>query len=364
MRGRADIDQAVAAAVNQGWMPGAVLAFGRGDELLYCRAFGEAARFPRSLPMHEETLFDLASLTKVLATTLLLMKRWENQALDLDAPLGTHLPGRYPKDKSPLSLRLLLTHTSGLPASLRLCDEFSPQPADGDTQRRLIIERVLTTPLTAEPATRALYSDLGLIVSGDLLEHLSGATLDRLCEAEISAPLGLDDTFFVHLDAPLAKAQRAAGEFAATEDCPWRRRVIQGQVHDETAYLLRGVAGHAGLFSRMSDLLRLTRVLTGASGFITEDTVRRFTSRQNVVPDSTRAIGWDTAGQGSSCGHHFSARAFGHTGFTGTSFWVDPETGLFVILLANRIHPAREDTGFLGFRPSLHDLIAGTVGLT
>ena len=364
MRGLADIDHAVTTAISQGWMPGAVLAFGRGEDLLYCRAFGEAARLPHAVPMREETLFDLASLTKVLATTVLLMKRAEDQMLDLDAPLGSLLPGRYPKDKSPLSLRLLLTHASGLPASLRLCDEFAPRPADGHAQRHLIIERILTTPLTAEPGARTRYSDLGPIVAGDALEQLSGSTLDHLCDAEVYGPLGLEDTFFVHLDTPLAKAQRRVGEFAATEDCPWRGRVVQGEVHDETAYLLRGVAGHAGLFSRMQNLLDLAGVLTGDSGFVSAQTVRQFTARQNLVPDSTRAIGWDTAGPGSACGHHFSTHAFGHTGFTGTSFWVDPQTGLYVVLLANRIHPAREDTGFLSFRPGLHDLIAATLGLT
>ena len=249
MKGLANIDQAVSDAVTQGLMPGAVLA-----------------------------------------TTLLLMKRSEGQALDLDAPLATHLPGRYPDDKSGLTLRLLLTHTSGLPASVRLCDEFAPDPKDGNEQR-------------------------------------------------------------------------AAEEFAATEDCPWRGRVIQGQVHDETAYLMRGVAAHAGLFSTIFDLLRLAQVLIGATSFITTDTVREFTSRQNLVSDSTRAMGWDTADPDSACGHHFSARAFGHTGFTGTSFWVDPETGLFVVLLANRIHPTRNDSGFLRFRPRIHDLIATFLGL-
>lgn len=363
MTGFASIDQSVCDAIAQGLMPGAVLAFGRGEEVFHCKSFGEAARSPRSLPMHENTLFDLASLTKVLATTLLLMKRSESQALDLDAPLASHLPGHYPEDKSGLTLRLLLTHTSGLPASARLVDVLPLNPEDGNVQRLRAIERILTTPLAAQPGTRTEYSDLGPIIAGDLLEHVGGATLDRACEAEVYGPLGLDNTFFVHLDTPLPKARRDPDRFAATEDCPWRGRVIQGQVHDETAYLLRGVAGHAGLFSMISDLVRLAQVLMGTDGFITTDTVREFTSRQNLVADSTRAVGWDTAGPGSACGHHFSALAFGHTGFTGTSFWADPGTGLFVILLANRIHPTREDRGFLRFRPRIHDQIATCLGL-
>jgi CubicO group peptidase (beta-lactamase class C family) len=220
---------------------------------------------------------------------------------------------------------------------------------------------VRETPLACAPGAETRYSDLGFILLGELLELLAGEGLDRLCERRLFAPLGLRQTFFVHLDDPLPLARLPEQAFAATEQCPWRNRLICGQVHDENAYLLRGVAGHAGLFSTLGEVQALARLLLGClaghSPLLRAETLAAFIRRQELVPGSSRALGWDTPSTGTTCGRYFSPRAFGHTGFTGTSIWIDPEDGRFVVLLSNRVHPTRDNPQFQELRPRLHDLV-------
>ena len=315
--------------------------------------------------MREETLFDLASLTKVLATTTLAMKCYETGILELDRPLGDCLPAHYPPDKASLTPRLLLLHAAGLPAHIPFYRELPAEPEDPEAQRRAVLQRIRQTSLAYPPGTETRYSDLGMILLGELMEQLAATSLDRLFEAQAAAPLGLQDTFFIHLDTPLPKARRAADEFAATEQCAWRGSLIRGTVHDENAYLLRGVAGHAGLFSTIADLQILaTTLLDGLAGrnsFLRAETLTLFTTRQKLVADSDRALGWGTPTPGASCGQRFSPRAFGHTGFTGTSVWLDPLHDRYVILLTNRVHPSRENNRLLDFRPRLHDLVIETM---
>jgi len=204
------VEQAVQEAIARGAMPGAALAFGQGNAALFCKAFGRASLRPQQAPVEERTLFDLASLTKVLATGLLAMKLWEEGLLDLDAPLAACLPGHFPPDKAGLSLRLLLAHAAGLPAHVPFYRDRPPEPADPRAQRQEIFRSVRQTPLAYPPGTQTRYSDLGFILIGELLELLAGDRLDRLCAARLFAPLGLGDTFFVHLDDPLPGARRPA----------------------------------------------------------------------------------------------------------------------------------------------------------
>ena len=294
------------------------------------------------------------------------MKHSEQGRLDLDTPLGEILPSYYPSDKSGLTIRQLLTHTAGLPAEVRLHQQLPPEPLSSPlgNARDSVLERLLATALESEPGTGVRYSDQGPILVGDLLEKLAGDSLDRLCEREIYSVFGLDDTFFVHLDDPLPKARRPLESFAATEDCPWRNRIVVGQVHDENAYLLRGVAGHAGLFSTAADLSVLARMLLSSEtlhGYLQSSTVRHFTQSQLDLPGA-RAVGWMKAAPGGPFGDYSSAEAFGHTGFTGTSIWIDPEKDLYVILLTNRVHPSRQNTELLHFRPHLHNTIVKALG--
>lgn len=359
----AGVDQILSRAIEAGATPGAALAVGRGRDVLHLAVLGQSALRPCATPMQRSTRFDLASLTKVLATTLVCMRRWEAGQLDLDAGLGDLLPSYYPPDKSQLTPRHLLTHCAGLPPFVRLQVDFPPDPPDPESARREAMARLLSATLDRPPGLEAGYSDLGLIILGDLLEQLEGETLDRICEREVYGPLGLDQTHFVHLDRPLPKAVHPVAEYAATEDCPWRGRVMRGQVHDECAYIMRGVAGHAGLFSTLDDLVTMACELAEPEALLTADAVRLFAARQDIVKGSTRALGWDTASPSASCGRSMSPRAFGHTGFTGTSVWIDGDTGLWVVLLSNRVHPTRESTAFLKLRPVVHEFIADALGL-
>jgi len=354
------LDQAIEQGIAQGLTPCLALACGQGDRLSYSRILGWASLLPQPRPVSEHTLFDLASLTKVLVTTLLVIQECEAGRLDLDAPLDRLLPSHYSPDKAGLTLRLLLAHAAGLPAHVPFYRNRSPEPPDPGAGRLEVFRAVRETPLSSPPGTRTLYSDLGFILMGELLELLTGVRLDRLSEQRLFSPLGLSQTFFVHQDAPLPLSRRPETDFAATEQCPWRGRVVCGQVHDENAYLLRGVAGHAGLFSTLGEVQSLARLLlrclAGRSPFLSAGALAEFTRRQYLTPDSSRALGWDTPSTGTTCGRHFSPRAFGHTGFTGTSLWLDPEGERFVVLLSNRVHPSRENSQFQPLRPQLHNL--------
>lgn len=356
----AQVDARLRGAVDDGTVAGAVLACGSARGGRHTLSCGDAQLLPSARPVREDTLFDLASLTKVLATTWLCMKWWEEGRLDLDAPLGELLPGYYPRDKTGLSVRALMSHAAGLPSGLRLRQELGPQ-LDGSAagRRRHVVARFLSTAAAAAPGAQTLYSDIGPILVGDLLEQLGSSRLDCLCEEELFGPAGLADTFYIHADEPLAKARRPPEDFAATEACPWRGRVLVGEVHDENACLLRGVAGHAGLFACGADVERIARAFLGIEGDprIAPETLGLLTLPQQLVSGSRRAFGWDTAGPDGPGGSRLSRAAYGHTGFTGTSLWIDPQAGLYVVLLTNRVHPTRDNTRFLDFRPGFHDLV-------
>ncbi|NKB67754.1 MAG: serine hydrolase [Candidatus Latescibacteria bacterium] len=355
------IEQRLQEAVDQGIAPGLALAFGQANKPLFSRFYGHATLLPRPQPLTQATLFDLASLTKILGTTLIAMHLHRQGRLDLDRPLGAYRPSAYSDDLAATTPRLLLAHASGLPSSMSLYRDRPADPADPSDQRQEAFARARQANLVAPTGTVSRYSDLGPILLGDLFETLLEGRLDRLCQDLLYGPLGVDSTFFVALDDPLPQAQRPSSAFAATEQCSWRQRLIRGQVHDENAYFLRGVAGHAGLFSDLDDLVSLACFLlaahAGDKDFLPAPTLAEFTRRQNLVPDSSRALGWDTPFVGASCGGRFSPQAFGHTGFTGTSIWLDPVGQRFVVLLANRVHPHRDNRAFLRFRPQLHDMI-------
>lgn len=355
-----DLSLAAAQAVWDGTVAGMVIALGQSGKVVYCRAFGQAALMPTRQAMTEETLFDLASLTKVLATTTLTMRLWDRGGIDLDRPLGFLAPGRYPSDKAALTPRLLLAHAAGLPPHVPFQHQFPPDASDPDRIREEVLERIRQEPLADLPGISTVYSDLGMILLGDLLEALLGMPLDQAFETEVAAPLGLRHTFYVHLGRPLAKAIRPPEAFAATEECPWRGRVVRGQVHDENAFLLQGVAGHAGLFSTAREVAVLAgeilAALAGGGVLLSRRAATAMATPQSIGGESSRALGWGRNGPGASCGSRFSPRALGHTGFTGTSVWLDPEHDRFVVLLANRVHPSRDNDRFLDLRPMLHDL--------
>lgn len=351
------VDTALRNAADAGMFSGASLIAARGD-IRHEVQVGRAQSVPDQRELTAGTLFDLASLTKVLATTWLAMRQVSDGRLDIDAPLQDLLPGYYPNDKHGLTVALLLGHASGLPAGLPLRQELRPD--EGAPPRQDVVERLLQAPLLRPPGEATVYSDIGPIMVADLLEQLNGSCLHEQCQTKLYDPLGLKDTLFVpfetHGTDGAGRVGRESDDFAATEQCAWRGRMLCGEVHDEKSHLLRGVAGHAGLFSTARDLERIARaILDGSQTGVDAETWTRLTCAQHLAPDSQRAFGWDRPLAGGSAGSGWSARAFGHTGFTGTSLWIDPPRQAFVVLLSNRVHPTREDRGFLELRPRLHD---------
>ena len=363
------LDSVLIAAVESGATPGAVIAVARRGRLVRLRGYGWLDHDRRSA-VTATTIYDLASLTKVVGTTTAIMILVDEGRLSVDDRVVQHLPGwdRGDTAKAGVTLGQLLLHRSGLPA-------FRPwfrDHAGKENYRDLVYDE----PLQAPPGSRTVYSDIGAITLGFIVEAVSGQPLDGFLQERVFAPLGMADTGF----APPAQL---LPRIAPTElDEAWRGVHVHGVVHDENADAIGGVAGHAGLFSTAQDLTVFANVMlhggtttacrpepgTGSPcASAVPDTVRivdsatllRFTRRYDA--SSSRALGWDTPSGHSSAGDYFTASAFGHTGFTGTSLWIDPELELFVVLLTNRVNPTRENTLHLPLRRSVHDLVAQSV---
>jgi CubicO group peptidase (beta-lactamase class C family) len=306
--------------------------------------------------MHEETLFDLASLTKPLATALSLGVLAGEGAIDLNAPLSDFLPA--PPDKAGITLRQLLSHSSGLPAFRPYFHRLMSAP-EAD-RRGLLLGLALEEPLESLPGEAARYSDVGYILLGAVAERASGVRLDRLAEKRIFEPLlGTSSLHF----RPRGEANPEF-ETAATESCPRRGKVLVGEVHDESCWAAGGVCGHAGLFGKAGDvallLLHLRRIYLGeAEGPLPRAMLSRLFRRQAAPPGTDWGLGFDHPSlAGSSAGRHFSkSLCVGHLGFTGCSFWMDLEHDLLVVLLSNRVHPSRENDAIRRLRPRLHDAV-------
>ncbi|MEW6439454.1 MAG: serine hydrolase [bacterium] len=344
-----------------GAIPGAVVLVRKGEEILFHEAYGNRQRIPALRPMQRDTVFDLASLTKPVATALCTQLLWQQGGMDPDDRLERHLGPLNDAAKRGINIRHLLSHCSGLPAWRPFYQNF-PEPGRG-IDAEAIIGRVLEEPLEALPGEKEIYSDLGFILLGRALEAVAGSPLDRLFEDRISRPLGLVQTGYRRLGkAPEQGAPGADGNIAATELCPWRRRILVGEVHDENAYVMGGVSGHAGLFSTCADLDRIVREVfrgsRGSSELFHREGVRTFLKRQDRLPGATWALGWDTPSlQHSAAGRYFSRNSFGHNGFTGTSLWMDLDRELAVVLLTNRVHPDRGNLAIRELRPQVHDAV-------
>lgn len=355
--GFAGVESLLRQGLTEGVFPGAVLLVSRAGRVLFKQACGVLSRETRRR-ITPGTVFDLASLTKPLATTLAVMRLVQDGALRLDEPLAALLPAFADTDKHSLTLAQLLSHTSGLPEYRPWYRELT---AVAPWERRRRLEALIRAePLACRPGERALYSDLDFMLLGWVVEAVVGRRLDRFLDEAIYALLGSPPVFFVDLQQP-----RPAGAFAATERCGWRGRLIEAEVHDEHAHALGGIAGHAGLFGTAAGVHALIRELLKAyhhpagGRVLRHDTVRRFVRR---VPGTDKALGFDMPAEtGASCGSGFPPTAIGHLGFTGTSFWVRLEDSLAVVLLTNRVHPTRDNTAIRRFRPALHDAVADAV---
>ncbi|HTW45271.1 MAG TPA: serine hydrolase domain-containing protein [Acidobacteriaceae bacterium] len=348
---RAVIGQAIASHA----FPGAAWGVFYNGEILALDSAGHFTYDPASPAVTPSTVFDLASLTKVLVTTPLAMLLYDRGILSLDAVLGDILPGfvigmEPGSQKRFVTLRSLLAHSSGLPGYVRLFEQHHSPEA--------VLRAALRLPLEAQPNTRAEYSDIGFILLGKALEILSGDILSRVFAREIASPLGLETAIFC--PPPAAHTHIPPTE----DDTTFRHRIIQREVQDENCYALGGVAGHAGLFANTQDILRFAACILAegrtASGrqLFQPQTVKLFATRQTTPAGTTRALGWDTPSSPSSSGSHFSPASIGHLGYAGTSLWIDPARQLAVVLFTNRTWPDRSCDAIRQVRPAFHDAIA------
>ncbi len=345
--------------------PGAVLLVALGGEKILHDHVGHLSLLPERIVMREDTIFDLASLTKPLATAMAVMSLVDDEKIGLDRTLSELLSASIPRDKRGLTVRWLLCHSAGLvdwkPYYERLM-EYDPEE-----RKALLRELILAEPLTYRPGRGCVYSDLGFMLLEWVIEAASGMSMHRFVEERFYRPLQLQRTF---LWTERVQRRFKKREFAATEECPWRRKILQGEVHDDHAYAVGGYSGHAGLFGtadevwRIVDLLR-EHYLAKRKDYFNPETVRQFFAKQDAVEDCPRALGWDRpSAENSSAGKYFSSNSVGHLGFTGTSVWMDLERDVVVILLTNRVHPTRTNESIKGFRPKLHDCVMQTFGLS
>ncbi|MGA1825353.1 MAG: serine hydrolase domain-containing protein [bacterium] len=356
------IEDTINNAIHNGSCPGIVVLLSMNGEVIYHKAFGYRGTDHREKAT-AETLYDLASLTKQLATTTAIMALIAKGMIKLDDKASQYLPAFGNEGKKSISISDLLSNSSGL-AAYRSYYNYLKQPLAPSEAKKFFYTLLCDEKLDYEPGTKSVYSDLGFMVLGFLVEKVSSMNLDEFCQKYIFQPLHLKNTLFNDLsNKERSIATVNTYTFAPTENCPWRGKVLCGEVHDDNAYAMGGVAGHAGLFSTASDIHTLVKtVYTSYSSdqpynFLPSHVIKTFFTKQNI-PGSTWCLGWDTPSlQGSSAGHHFSENSIGHTGFTGTSLWIDLTRNLWVILLSNRVHPTRQNSKFKSLRPQLHDLL-------
>jgi len=333
---------AIAARV----FPGCALAVTHESKLIALKSLGRFTYEPNSPEVLPASIFDLASLTKVVATTTMAMLLYERGLLDLELSVAAIIPQFAPGDPRRLevTLRMLLAHSSGLPAYKQLFLQAQSRDA--------LLHAAITTPLAADPAIRAEYSDIGFIVLGSALEKIADETLDRFCQREIFGPLGMVRTSF-------NPSNTWHGSIPPTaDDRTFRKRIVQGEVQDENASVLGGSAGHAGLFATAHDMALFAHaMLSGGRPILRPGTLALFTKRENFPEGTSRALGWDTPSPPSQSGKYFSARSFGHLGYTGTSLWIDPARQLSITLLTNRTWPDCSNKAIQQVRPAFHDAV-------
>lgn len=368
----------VRAAIEDRAFPCASIAVTHAGRLVLLKSFGKFVfeedlenASPSSGSLREpgdvdravtaSTLFDLASVTKAVATTTMGMILYERGLLELEAPISGIVPEFLTGDarRREVTFRMLLAHSSGVPAYEKLFLKAH--------SREQLLRAAFQTPLTADPGTRAEYSDIGFIILGIALERIAGESLDRFCQREIFGPLGMSHTTFTPPAELRAKIPPTADERElgykgvanpAKPRSTFRNRLIQGEVQDENAFVLGGVAGHAGLFSTAEDVARFAHVmLSRGVPIVRPETLSLFTRRENSPAGTSRALGWDTPSAPSQSGKYFGPNSYGHLGYTGTSLWIAPDRGLSITLLTNRTWPDCSNQAMKQVRPRIHDAI-------
>jgi CubicO group peptidase (beta-lactamase class C family) len=354
----------VEGAIAARAFPGASIAVTLRGKLIACKSFGSFIyeSFTENPPVTVEMPFDIASVTKVVATTIMAMLLYERGVLDLEAPVGGVIPefvsGMSGADFDPrrhdVTFHMLLAHCSGLPAHEKLFLKFGT----GEN----LLRAAFRVPLTANPGSRAEYSDIGFIILGAALERLGVEPLDTFCQREIFGPLGMMSTTFKPASELRPRIPPTADERETSGGGKFRNRIIQGEVQDENASVLGGVAGHAGVFSTAEDLARFANaMLNGGRPILRPETVALLTRREAEPARTTRALGWDTPSSPSQSGKYFNPGSFGHLGYTGTSLWIDPVRQLSITLLTNRTWPDCSNQAIKLVRPRFHDAVVEVV---
>ncbi len=326
--------------------PGAAVAVTHEGKLVAYKGLGRLTYDPASAEVQADTIFDLASVTKAVATTTMAMILYERGELELEATLCHVLPQICGTDarRRDITFRMLLAHSSGLPGYVRLFDVAKTRDA--------LIAAALDTPLIAAPGTQAVYSDIGFLILGEALARIADEPLDRFCQREIFGPLGMSRTGFL----PPQEGRKMVPP--TEDDQTFRKRIIKGEVQDENASVMGGVAGHAGLFAPAEDVATFAHcLLNGGRPILRPETVALFTRPEDSPAGTSRTLGWDTPSRPSQSGTMFSPRSFGHLGYAGTSLWIDPERQISITLLTNRTWPDRKSQAIKEVRPAFHDAV-------
>jgi len=358
----ADAFKVIEQAIEQGAFPGAATAITHNGKIAALKGFGRFTYEPDSPQVSAESIFDLASVSKVVATTSMAMILYQRGLLDLDAPVIGVVPEFAGEDarRREITCRMLLSHSSGLPAHEKLYLHAQ--------SREELIRAAVRVPLKAAPGTHAEYSDIGFIVFGLALERVAGEPLDVFCQREVFGPLGMSQTEF---NPPAAWKSRIP---PTADDRTFRNRIIQGEVYDENASVMGGVSPQAGVFATAFDTaLFAEAMLSGGTPVVRPEIVRPrivrpetlavFTRREISPAGTSRALGWDTPSKPSQSGKYLSAASFGHLGYTGTSLWIDPERQLSVTLLTNRTWPDGSNRAIKEVRPRFHDAVCEALGI-
>ncbi|WP_299979629.1 serine hydrolase [Desulfobacula sp.] len=350
------ISKEMEQAILKGVFPGAVLLCAANQKIVFHESYGMADIFEKR-KMRKDSIFDLASLTKPLATTLALSKLIERHQVFLDQKTGSILKEFKTSPKADITIDMLLRHTSGFPA---LREYFRKIIKTDENPRQYLRHLLVHEPLENNIGERQIYSDLGFMVLSWIIEKIAGQRLDRFVSEQIYYPLEIDDLFFIDLNLKNEKFNKYRQKIVATQKCPWRKKVLKGEVDDDNAWAVGGIEGHAGLFGDAGSIYKLcceilNALLNKSTKVLAPDIIKTFVQKNNQYD---MVAGFDTPSKkNSSSGQFFSASSVGHLGFTGTSFWIDPETSLIIIFLTNRVHPLRSNEGIKKFRPQIHDLI-------
>ena len=359
-----EIKKLLEEGVMAGVFPAAAagISFGCGSQKKQVVCFyGNATLYPKKRALQKNNFFDLASLTKPLATSMAVLCLIKEKKIEIEEPLASLFERNIPGEKKRITVKNLLSHTSGLPAH-REYYHILNNIAQKD-KNEVIEDIIIREKMEYSPGTKKLYSDLGFILLGRIIEKKAGCTLADYVAEKVLKPLNLKENIFYN---PLNKVNKRfkKNDFVSTERCPWRKKILCGEVHDDNCYAMAGVAGHSGLFGNIEGVTALTgKILEMWQGEtehpnIEKEDLEYFLVRQQPIKGSTWALGFDTPTEKeSSSGKYLSPKSVGHLGFTGTSFWIDPEKKAAIVLLTNRVHPSRQNNKIKQFRPYFHDRV-------